>query len=204
MIDINLIRDEETIDLVKENIKKKFQDEKLPLVDDVYDLDIKVRKLKAKGDELRARRNSISSEIGILMKDGKNSDAEKAKDSVGKINEELIQIEKDEEALNILIKEKMLVIPNIIDESVPIGKDDTENVEIERYGEALVPDFEIPHHADICEKLGGLDKDAAGRTSGNGFYYLVEENETLQILKYLTNKHGIEVNCCIYISGKDR
>ena len=173
MIDINLIRDEETIDLVKENIKKKFQDEKLPLVDDVYDLDIKVRKLKAKGDELRARRNSISSEIGILMKDGKNSDAEKAKDSVGKINEELIQIEKDEEALNILIKEKMLVIPNIIDESVPIGKDDTENVEIERYGEALVPDFEIPHHADICEKLGGLDKDAAGRTSGNGFYYLI-------------------------------
>ena len=170
MIDIKLIR--ENKDLVKENIKKKFQDEKLPIVDEVYDLDIKYRESKKEVDDLRSKRNDISNKIGSLMRDGKKDEAESAKKEVADINEKITKIEENEEKLSATIKEKMMIIPNIIDESVPIGKDDSENVENERFGEPIVPDYEIPYHADIIATLNGLDKEAAGRTSGEGFYFL--------------------------------
>ena len=171
MIDIKLIR--ENRDLVKENIKKKFQDHKLPLVDEIYELDIKYREAKQEGDNLRAEKNNKSALIGNLMREGKKEEANKIKEEIsldGKCIEELNI--KEEELAN-EIKKKMMVIPNIIDDSVPIGKDDTENVENERFGEPVVPDFEVPYHADIMENLCGLDKDSSGRTSGNGFYYLM-------------------------------
>ena len=171
MIDINLIRNNK--DLVKENIKKKFQDEKLPLVDDVFLLDKKLRELKTSGDELRRKRNETSDKIGLLFREKKQDEANTLKEEVVKINEKLVEIEKEEETLSEQIKEKMMVIPNIIDDSVPIGKDDSCNVEIEKFGEPIVPSYEIPYHADICERLSGLDKESAGRTSGNGFYYLM-------------------------------
>ena len=171
MIDIKLIRDDK--ELVKENIRKKFQDEKLPLVDQVLELDKEVRDLKKEGDILRASRNSISSEIGQLMRDGNKDEAENKKNKVKEINEKLIDMEMRETSLNDKIKQIMMKIPNIMDSSVPIGEDDTHNVENERFGEPVVPNYEIPHHADICESLGGLDKESAGRTSGNGFYYLM-------------------------------
>ena len=170
MIDINLIRNNK--DLVKENIKKKFQDEKLPLVDDVFLLDKKLRELKTSGDELRRKRNETSDKIGLLFREKKQDEANTLEEVV-KINEKLVEIEKEEETLSEQIKEKMMVIPNIIDDSVPIGKDDSCNVEIEKFGEPIVPSYEIPYHADICERLSGLDKESAGRTSGNGFYYLM-------------------------------
>ena len=171
MIDIKLIR--ENSDLVKENIKKKFQDEKLGLVDEVYEYDKTYREYKLEGDNLRAKRNELSKEIGALMREGKKSDAEKIKSEVTRINERIKELEESEENLEHEIKSRMMVIPNIIDETVPIGKDDSENVELERFGEPIVPNYEIPYHADILENLSGLDKDAAGRTSGNGFYYLI-------------------------------
>ena len=171
MIDIKLIR--ENRELVKENIKKKFQDEKLPLVDEVYELDIKVRETQTKGDNLKAEKNKMSGEIGKLMKDKKIDEANKTKEEVSKMAEEIVALEKEQEELNKEIKDRMLVIPNIIDDSVPIGKDDTENVEIEKFGEPLEPDYEIPYHADLLERMNGIDKDASGRTSGNGFYYLM-------------------------------
>ena len=171
MIDINIIRTNR--ELVKENIKKKYQDEKIPLVDEVYELDKKIRVLKTNGDELRKKRNDISSEIGFLMREKKIEEGNKKKQEVVEINKKLESIEKEEEELSVIIKEKMMVIPNIIDSSVPIGKDDSENVEIEKFGEPIVPDYEIPYHADILESFDGLDKDSAGRTSGNGFYYLM-------------------------------
>ncbi len=171
MLDIKFVRDNK--ELVKENIKKKFQDHKLKLVDEVIYLDEKIRKLKLEGDNLRKERNNISNEIGILMRDKKIDEANDKKQKVVEINERLISIEKDESELLAQLKEKMMVIPQMIDDSVPIGKDDSENVEIERFGEPFVPNYEIPYHADICEKLNGLDKDSAGRTSGNGFYYLL-------------------------------
>nr|MBP3258771.1 serine--tRNA ligase [Bacilli bacterium] len=171
MIDIKLIR--ENKELVKENIKKKFQDEKLPLVDEIEALDKKYREYKLEGDQTRALKNEKSNEIGILMRDKKIDEANKIKEEVSKYNEKLVELEQKEEELSKEIKEKMMVIPNIIDESVPIGKDDSENVEIQRYGEPVVPDYEIPYHADIINKLNGMDKDAAGRTSGQGFYYLL-------------------------------
>ena len=171
MIDINIIRTNR--ELVKENIKKKFQDEKIPLVDEIYELDKKIRVLKTNGDELRKKRNDISSEIGLLMREKKIEEGNKKKQEVVEINKKLESIEKEEEELSLTIKEKMMVIPNIIDSSVPIGKDDSENVEIEKFGEPIVPDYEIPYHADILESFDGLDKDSAGRTSGNGFYYLM-------------------------------
>ena len=171
MIDIKLIR--ENSDLVKENIKKKFQDEKLGLVDEVYEYDKTYREYKLEGDNLRAKRNELSKEIGALMRESKKSDAEKIKSEVTRINERIKELEESEENLEHEIKSRMMVIPNIIDETVPIGKDDSENVELERFGEPIVPDYEIPYHADILENLSGLDKDAAGRTSGNGFYYLI-------------------------------
>jgi len=171
MIDIKLIR--ENKDLVKENIKKKFQEEKLVLVDEVYELDESFRNYKMQVDELRAKRNTLSGEIGSLMRDGKNSEVEDIKAEVNKINEQIKELEEKEELAEAEIKKRMMVIPNIIDLSVPIGKDDSENVEIERFGEPVVPDFEVPYHADIISKLNGLDKESAGRTSGNGFYYLM-------------------------------
>ena len=171
MIDINLIRTNP--DMVKENIKKKFQDAKLPLVDKVIELDNKNRALKAEGDELRASRNKLSGQIGLLMKEKKVDEANAIKTTVVKNNERIVEIEREEEELSQEIKKIMMTIPNIIDKSVPIGKDDSENVEIQRFGEPRVPDYEIPYHADILAKIGGLDKDSAGRTSGNGFYYLM-------------------------------
>ncbi len=171
MIDIKLIR--ENSDLVKENIKKKFQNEKLGLVDEVYEYDKTYREYKMKIDELRAKRNELSSSIGLLMRDGKKDEVEEVKKSVGKINDLISEFEEKEENLSKEIKDRMLVIPNIIDESVPIGKDDSENVEVERFGDAVVPDYEIPYHADIILNLNGMDKEAAGRTSGEGFYYLL-------------------------------
>ncbi len=171
MIDIKLIREKEEI--VKENIKKKFQDEKLPLVDEVKALDELGRKLKQEKDALRAKRNQFSDEIGVLFKEKCIEEANKKKQEVVEINNKLEEIEKEEKKVEEQIREKMLVIPNIIDASVPIGKDDSCNVEIEKFGEPFVPDYEIPYHADICESLSGLDKESAGRTSGNGFYYLV-------------------------------
>ena len=171
MLDIKFVR--ENKELVKENIKKKFQDEKLPLVDEVISLDQQIREYKAEGDLLRQERNNISSEIGQLMRDKKLEEAEEKKQKVSEINNKLTNIEASENELSIQLKEKMMVIPQMIDDSVPIGKDDSENVEVERFGEPIVPDYEIPYHADICEALSGLDKESAGRTSGNGFYYLM-------------------------------
>ena len=171
MLDIKFVR--ENPDIVKENIKKKFQDKKLPLVDEVIELDKKLRSLKQQGDELRTSRNSISQSIGALMKDKKIDEANAKKAEVVKINEELVRIEAEEAETATSLKEKMMVIPNIIDESVPIGKDDSENVEVEKYGEPIVPSYEIPYHADILGYFDGLDKEASGRTSGNGFYYLM-------------------------------
>ena len=171
MIDIKFLR--ENPDVVKQNIKNKFQDHKLCLVDEVIDLDLKNREVKLKGDELRASRNTLSSQIGMLMKSGKKDEAEEIKLQVKKINDELVENEKLEEQYSAEIKERMMKIPNIIDPSVPIGKDDSENVEVQRFGEPTVPSFEIPHHADIIEKVHGMDKESAGRTSGVGFYYLI-------------------------------
>ena len=171
MIDIKFLR--ENPDVVKENIKKKFQDHKLPLVDEVIDLDVKNRQTMLNGDNLRARRKSLSNDIGNLMRQGQKEEAEKIKAEVQKINDELVENEKLEAEYAEAIKERMMKIPNIIDPSVPIGKDDSENVEVQRFGEATVPSYEIPHHADIIEKFNGLDKESAGRTSGVGFYYLI-------------------------------
>jgi len=171
MIDIKLIR--ENKELVKENIKKKFQDEKLPLVDEIEKLDKEFRDAKLKGDQIRATKNAKSDEIGKLMRDKKIDEANKVKEEVAKYNDEIKELEEKEERLSQEIKEKMMVIPNIIDPSVPIGKDDTENVEIQKYGDPVVPEYEIPYHADIINRLNGMDKDASGRTSGQGFYYLL-------------------------------
>jgi len=171
MIDIKLIR--ENKELVKENIKKKFQDHKLNLVDEVYELDKKYRDAKLEGDNLRALKNSKSGEIGLLMREGKKEEAGKIKEEIKNYGDKIESLEKEEESLEQQIKERMMVIPNIIDDSVPVGKDDSENVEIEKYGEPVVPNFEIPYHANILESINGLDKESAGRTSGNGFYYLM-------------------------------
>ena len=171
MIDINIIRNNK--ELVKENIRKKYQEHKLPLVDEIISLDERVRKLKIEGDSLRQDRNSISSEIGSLMREKKIEEANLKKEKVVEINNRLVDIEKEEEILSTELKEKMMKIPNIIDESVPIGKDDSENVEIQKYGEPIVPKYDVPYHADIMMTVNGLDKDSSGRTSGNGFYYLM-------------------------------
>lgn len=170
MIDINLIR--ENPELVKENIKKKFQDEKLVLVDEVQSMDTEYRAAKTRGDNLRGERNKISKQIGLYMRDKNIEAAEQAKQSVKDMDAELESLEVKEAKLAEEIKNRMMVIPNIIDSSVPIGKDDSENVEIQKYGEPFVPSFEIPYHTDTLEKLAGIDIDSAGRTSGNGFYYL--------------------------------
>ena len=171
MIDINLIR--ENKELVKENIKKKFQDKKLILVDEVEELDKKFRDVKQKGDNLRALKNSRSAEIGSLMREGKKEEADKLKAEITSYGEEIKNLEVEEEKISSSIKEKMMMIPNIIADDVPIGEDDSKNVEEARFGEPIVPNFEIPYHSDIMARFNGLDKEAAGRVSGNGFYYLM-------------------------------
>ncbi|CDD37101.1 seryl-tRNA synthetase [Clostridium sp. CAG:356] len=171
MIDIKLIR--ENPDLVKDNIKKKFQDQKLVLVDEVLELDKKNREAKLNGDNLRADRKKTSEQVGQLMKAGQKEDAEKLRQEVQKINAALEENEALEEKYSEEIKERMMKIPNIMDASVPIGKDDSENVEVQKFGEPTVPNYEIPHHADIINTFNGLDKESAGRTSGMGFYYLI-------------------------------
>ena len=171
MLDIKFIR--ENPDKVKENIQKKFQDKKLPLVDEVISLDKRVRELKAEGDNLRQTRNKVSDEIGVLFREKRVDEANAKKEEVVQINEKLVDIEKEEEKLSTLLKEKMMTIPNMIAPDVPIGEDDSKNVEEERFGEPVVPDYEIPYHSDIMASFNGLDKDAAGRVSGAGFYYLM-------------------------------
>ena len=171
MIDIKLIR--ENRDLVKENIKKKFQDEKLGLVDEVYDLDITMRETQTKKDALKAKKNKLSGEIGLLMKDKKIEEANKIKEEIALMSKEIEELEERQTTCEAEIKKRMMVIPQIMDPSVPIGKDDSENVEVQRFGDPAVPSYEIPYHADIIESFGGMDKEAAGRTSGQGFYYLI-------------------------------
>ena len=171
MIDIKLIR--ENRNLVKENIKKKFQDKKLPLVDEAYELDKRIRELKVEGDSLRKEKNVISDEIGLLFKEKKIEEANTKKERVVDINNKLVDIEKEESELSEKLKEKMMIIPNIIAPDVPIGEDDSKNVDEKHFGDPIVPDFEIPYHADIMARFNGLDKEAAAKVSGNGFYYLV-------------------------------
>ena len=171
MIDIKFLR--ENPEVVKENIKKKFQDSKLPLVDEVIELDAESRKIKGMADDLRAQRNKYSKEIGKLFGQGKREEAEEMKKLVTEKGEELASLEAKEAELSQKVTDIMMIIPNIIDESVPIGKDDSENVEVERYGEPVVPDFEIPYHTEIMEKLNGIDLDSARKVAGNGFYYLM-------------------------------
>ncbi len=171
MIDIRLFR--ESPDLVRENIKKKFQDHKLVLVDEIIDLDVKSRQAQAKADDLRAEKNKISKSIGAFMAQKDVAAADKAKLEVADINKQLEELEPLEAQLSKELTEKLMLIPNIIDKDVPIGKDDSENVEIEKYGEPVVPDFEIPYHTEIMEKLSGIDMESAGKVAGNGFYYLM-------------------------------
>ncbi len=171
MLDIRLIR--ENRELVKENIKKKFQNQKLPLVDEIYEQDIEYREAKTKADQFKNEKKKISEQIGQLMREKKGTEAEMLKGKVAQLNEEISVLEEKEETLQKEIKEKMMMIPNIIAADVPIGKNDLENVEEARFGDPFVPDFEIPYHADIMASLQGLDKESAGRVSGNGFYYLL-------------------------------
>ena len=171
MIDINLIRNNRS--LVEENLKKKFQESKVPILDEIINLDKKVRELKTNGDELRQQRNNTSDEIGALYKEKRVDEANEKKALVKEINDKLISIEKDETELSKELKEKMMLIPNIIADDVPVGKDDSENVEEAKFGDPLVPNYEIPYHADIMASFNGIDKDDAARVSGNGFYYLM-------------------------------
>lgn len=171
MLDIKFLR--ENPEIVKENIKKKFQDKKLVLVDEVIELDKEMRKAKTEADGLRANRNKLSKQIGALMAQGKRDEAESTKQLVKEQGDKLSQLEEKERTLSEEIRKRMMIIPNIIDPSVPIGKDDSENVEIKRYGDSFVPNFEIPYHTDIMEKLGGIDLDSARKVAGNGFYYLM-------------------------------
>ncbi len=171
MIDIRLVR--ENPDLVRENIRKKFQDSKLPLVDEVIALDKESRAVKGEADSLRAERNKISKEIGGLMAKGMKAEAEEAKKKVTEKSDRLAELEAKEAELEERVKTIMMTIPNIIDDSVPVGKDDSENVEVQRYGEPIVPDFDVPYHTEIMESFNGIDLDSAGRVAGNGFYYLM-------------------------------
>ena len=171
MLDIKFVR--ENPDIVKENIKKKFQDHKIPMVDEVIKLDEEARKVQQEADSLRADRNKLSKQIGALMGQGKKEEAEKVKKQVGLNSARLAELEEKETELQAKVKKIMMVIPNIIDPSVPIGKNDQENVEVQRYGEPVVPDFEIPYHTEIMESFNGIDLDSARRVAGNGFYYLM-------------------------------
>ena len=184
MLDINLLRNDP--EKVKENIRKKFQDAKLPMVDEVVAFDKEYREARQKADGLRNQRKTLSKQIGGLMAKGQKEEAEQVKAQVSAMADELAALEKKEEELQAEIRKRMLVIPNIIDDSVPIGKDDSQNVELERFGEPKVPDFEVPYHVDIMERLNGIDLDSARKTSGNGFYYLMGDIARLHsaILSY--------------------
>lgn len=184
MLDIKFLR--ENPDLVKENIKKKFQDEKIPLVDEVIALDEEKRQVQGRADELRQNRNKVSKEIGNLMAQGKKDEAMALKEKVTSQAEELDELSKRQDELTEKVTKIMMLIPNIIDPSVPIGKDDTFNVEVERFGDAIVPEYEVPYHTEIMESFGGIDIDSAGKTSGNGFYYLLGDIARLHssILSY--------------------
>ena len=171
MLDLRFVR--ENPEIVKQNIRNKFQDSKLPLVDEVIALDEENRKVKKEADDLRASRNKISKQIGALMGQGKKEEAEEVKKQVTEASDHLAELEEKEKDLEARIKKIMMTIPNIIDPSVPIGKDDSENVEVQKYGEPVVPDFEIPYHTEIMEKFNGIDLDSASRVAGNGFYYLM-------------------------------
>ena len=171
MIDIKFLR--ENPEAVKENIKKKFQDHKLPLVDEVIELDAQARKTQQEADSLRAERNKLSKQIGALMGQGKKAEAEEVKQQVNAQAKTLEELAEREKELGDKVTKIMMTIPNIIDPSVPIGKNDTENVEVQKYGEPLVPDFEIPYHTEIMEKFNGIDLDSARKVAGNGFYYLM-------------------------------
>ena len=171
MLDLRFVR--ENPEIVKQNIRNKFQDSKLPLVDEVIALDEENRKVKKEADDLRASRNKISKQIGALMGQGKKEEAEEVKKQVTEASDHLAELEEKEKDLEARIKKIMMTIPNIIDPSVPIGKDDSENVEVQKYGEPVVPDFEIPYHTEIMEKFNGIDLDSARRVAGNGFYYLM-------------------------------
>ena len=171
MLDIKFVR--ENPELVKENIKKKFQDEKLPLVDEVIKYDLEARKCQQEADELRAKKNAVSKQIGALMAQGKKAEAEEVKAEVGAFTARLKELEEQEPKLQAEVTKRMMIIPNMIDASVPIGPDDSHNVENERFGEPVVPDFEIPYHTDIMKSFDGIDLDAAGKVAGNGFYYLM-------------------------------
>ena len=178
MLDLKFVR--ENKEVVKQNIRNKFQDSKLELVDEVIALDSENRSCKQEADNLRAQRNKISKQIGGLMAQGKKEEAEELKQQVNRDSEKLQQLEAKEIELNEKIMKIMMVIPNIIDPSVPIGKDDTENVEVEKFGEPVVPDFEVPYHTDIMERLNGIDLDSARKVAGNGFYYLMGDIARLQ------------------------
>ena len=171
MLDLRFVR--ENPEIVKQNIRNKFQDAKLPLVDEVIELDEENRKVKKEADDLRASRNKISKQIGALMGQGKKEEAEEVKKQVTAASDHLAELEEKEKDLEERIKKIMMTIPNIIDPSVPIGKDDSENVEVQKYGDPVVPDFEIPYHTEIMEKFNGIDLDSARRVAGNGFYYLM-------------------------------
>ena len=184
MLDIKFVR--ENPDLVKENMKKKFQDAKIPLVNEVLQEDKELRQTQQHADDLRGQRKTISKQIGVLMGQGKKEEAEEVKQKVASIAQELEALEEKEDKLRESVKQKMMMIPNMIDESVPIGKDDSENVELEKFGEPVVPDFEIPYHTEIMERLNGIDLDSARKVAGNGFYYLMGDVARLHsaILSY--------------------
>ena len=171
MLDIKFVR--ENPEIVKQNIKNKFQDRKLPLVDEVIELDRRNREIKQEVEALRALRNTTSKQIGKLMGQGKREEAMKVKEEIAKAGEQIDALTEEERNVEEELKKRMMVIPNIIDPSVPIGKDDSENVEVQKYGEPVVPDFEIPYHTQIMESFNGIDLEAAGRVAGNGFYYLM-------------------------------
>ena len=171
MLDLKFVR--ENPEVVKQNIRNKFQDEKLPLVDEVIELDAQRRATQQEADDLRSNRKKISKQIGALMAQGKKEEADAVKEQVTKNAERLAELEKLEAELGEKVKKIMMIIPNIIDPSVPIGKDDSENVEIQKYGEPFVPDFEVPYHTDIMERFDGIDLDSARKVAGNGFYYLM-------------------------------
>ena len=196
MIDINLVRTNP--ELVKENIRKKFQDKKLPLVDEVLELDAKRRALIAEGDALRAARNTLSKKVGQLMKQGDREEAEKVKAQVVADAERLAEIEKESAETEEKLKKDMMAIPNIIAPDVPVGKDDSENVELKRFGEPVVPDFDIPYHLDILESLDGIDVDSARRTSGQGFYYLTGDIARLEA------RFGTRRTQALRRAGRDR
>ena len=179
MLDLKFVR--ENPEVVKQNIRNKFQDEKLPLVDEVIELDAQRRATQQEADDLRSNRKKISKQIGALMAQGKKEEADAVKEQVTKNAERLAELEKLEAELGEKVKKIMMIIPNIIDPSVPIGKDDSENVEIQKYGDPFVPDFEVPYHTDIMERFDGIDLDSARKVAGNGFYYLMGDIARLHL-----------------------